>query len=591
MKKMKKPESLFHKLINEFVTEYPIPDTISQSFPHVRNLQRYHPGLRRFTKAADNELTSQHTFYTEGRLISWEQSGDNKNMGKGVIEYSDGTRKTKNVYVKTIHLLDPFAYISGEYDEPPLELPAAGISDNTRKKKLLDPNNQAYIDVTAMTILSRLSDVKVTPHVAKVYGAVCGVQDIYMYNITNEYDTLKTKRWFWETVGENSEKLHVIQVDGVSEAGVSEETIKRIRTCPFPKGAVEITEVAAADILVDNIPLEEIKLEADAEGDATDIQLKARTDNSSQKLGSEVDDDNDDADTLPYKIMVECKDMPVILLFEEAADGTLEDLIQEDINTEDSLLEDIDSDADDALVLFMAEKEERWSAWMMQVICALTQLQNLLGLCHNDLHTYNILWEETNTEYIYYKTFSGEYWKVPTYGKIMKVIDFGRATFRVGKKEFMSDDFMDGNEACGQYNYGPCYCEDEEIIPSNPSFDLCRLSVSMIDSLYVETPSVRGKKKSRKVMSEEEDGWIKYYTESDLYNCLWKWLIDDGGENVLRYEDGEDKYPGFDLYVYIASNVHGAVPKKQLEVAPFREYKLECAPDKTADGLVVSLYF
>jgi len=494
------------------------------------------------------------------------------------------------VHVKTIHLLDPFIYISGEYDEPPLELPAAGISENTRKKKLLDPNNQAYIDVTAMTILSRLSDVNITPHVVKIYGAVCGVQDTYMYNITNEYDTLKTKRWFWDTVGENSEKLHVIPEDGCE---VNEDTIKRIKKCPFPKGELTITEVVPDDIgtstsaTADAVPMEEISLEAEEDASVHD---------ETTDTGSTESDDE-----IPYKIMIECKDMPVILLFEEAADGTLEDLIQEDADMEDSLLEDDGSEGEDGLVLFLAEKEERWSAWMMQIICALAQLQGLLSMCHNDLHTYNILWDETDIEYIYYKSSRGEYWKVPTYGKLMKIIDFGRATFRIGRKEFMSDDFLEGNEAYGQYNYGACYCDDDEVIPSNPSFDLCRLSVSMIDSLYAETPTVRGKKKSRKVMSREGD-WIKYHTESDLYNCLWKWMIDDDGENILRYENGEDKYPGFDLYVYIASNVHGAVPKMQLGVEPFNAYKLDSAPapapapapaaagSKIKDGIVVSIY-
>ena len=48
---------------------------------------------------------------------------------------------------------------------------------------------------------------------------------------------------------------------------------------------------------------------------------------------------------------------------------------------------------------------------------------------HNDLHTNNVMYTETDEEYIYY-VYKSKYYKVPTFGKIFKIIDFGRAIYR-----------------------------------------------------------------------------------------------------------------------------------------------------------------
>jgi hypothetical protein len=38
------------------------------------------------------------------------------------------------------------------------------------------------------------------------------------------------------------------------------------------------------------------------------------------------------------------------------------------------------------------------------------------------------MWKNTKEEYLYYKSRNGKIWKVPTYGKIFYIIDFGRAS-------------------------------------------------------------------------------------------------------------------------------------------------------------------
>ena len=48
--------------------------------------------------------------------------------------------------------------------------------------------------------------------------------------------------------------------------------------------------------------------------------------------------------------------------------------------------------------------------------------QKAFALTHNDLHTNNVMFNETTIEYLYYKI-DNKYYKVKTYGKIFKIIE------------------------------------------------------------------------------------------------------------------------------------------------------------------------
>jgi hypothetical protein len=221
-------------------------------------------------------------------------------------------------------------------------------------------------------------------------------------------------------------------------------------------------------------------------------------------------------------------------------------------------------------------KDLRWSSWLFQVVAALLVAQHWYGFVHNDLHTNNVMWTSTDKEFLYYKLHKGTtvfYKRVPTYGKIMKIIDFGRASYTLPEPAgfMISDAFFPGNDASDQYNCEPFYdSKAGKKIEPNPSFDLCRLSVSLIESLFLERPEA---KQPVRIMSREQNG-AKLYTEtvSPVYNLLWSWLQDDSGKNVLRNPDGTERYPDFDLYKAIAANVHHSIPKQQIEKPIFAHY-------------------
>jgi hypothetical protein len=103
-------------------------------------------------------------------------------------------------------------------------------------------------------------------------------------------------------------------------------------------------------------------------------------------------------------------------------------------------------------------------AWVAQLIFGLAYAQRNYGLTHNDLHGNNVMYVPTDQEYLYYKM-NGLTYQVPTYGYIMKIIDFDRAILSlrlVGMKhprQFMSSQFQPDEEAAGQYNVEPFFLQ------------------------------------------------------------------------------------------------------------------------------------
>ncbi len=628
-----KPEqSRFQHLLDSFIVSKPIPQSLHESFPDIKLHGRYHPGLTQFQPA--KKLNNTSTFASNGTLIAFAANPTEKDsrFGVGKIQYNNGTIEHRRVFVKTIHLLDPFDFLEGNYGAIDPANPASYMPSRTRRpdtddddladrwEKLDSMYNRAYVDTTAMAVLGRLKEDDILIHSLQSYGAVIGIQDSYWHDITDDFDSLRAHRWFWDAIGEHTDKIKLVSDTPIDESLRAHlltvptwfeeddgETCSSIHTGddvadsdeadsePIENDFGELPPLETSDSMDESAPPSPWTVESCASFGLTDIleTTSVKSDNEAPVLNLlQKSDDSSGSDlNMKVRILVECKSMPVLLLFQEAADGTMDELLEEEMEFADALLSPGSSDdtslkMTDSLLgilqLTGQERDGRWAAWLAQVIAALTQMQALLGFCHNDLHTNNIVWTKTQDEFVYYKTAAGTYFKVPTYGKIFHIIDFGRATFTIGKKSFMSDDFFIGNDAYGQYNYDACYDPERPAVMPNKSFDLCRLAVSMLDAMYDETPVA----KAGAELLNAEGRWKKYQTNSELYNRMWEWMIDNKGRNVLRSSDGEDRFPGFELYTHIASYVHNAVPRAQWSKLPFANYKIDYAPS----GKVYDLY-
>ena len=199
----------------------------------------------------------------------------------------------------------------------------------------------------------------------------------------------------------------------------------------------------------------------------------------------------------------------------------------------------------DTLDSYLEENETicdtEWKSILFQICFGLAVAQKKFNFVHNDLHSSNIMFKNTNLEYLYFN-FKGKYFKIPTFGKIVKIIDFGRATFNVGENIFFSDVFKKNGDAEGQYSFPYNNSLNNCKIKPNKSFDLSRLATTIIEHFEENSP---------------------------IFNLLKLWASDKYGNFLMNYEDD------FNLYKIIAKNVKSAVPKNQINKMIFKEFLIE----------------
>ena len=205
----------------------------------------------------------------------------------------------------------------------------------------------------------------------------------------------------------------------------------------------------------------------------------------------------------------------------------------------------------------VGEMQEAASA-MIQIVFTLIAYQKMFSFTHNDLHTNNILYKETSITHLWYKC-NGKLYKVPTYGRIFKIIDFGRAIYKFKGNIYCSDSFSPKGDAHGQYNSEPYLNDEKPRIEPNMSFDLCRLGCSMYDFLF-----------------DSEEPLPKNL--SPFEKIIHSWCLDDEGINILYKKNGEERYPNFKLYKMIARLVHNKVPSDQLKKPFFAQFTISKKP-------------
>ena len=187
------------------------------------------------------------------------------------------------------------------------------------------------------------------------------------------------------------------------------------------------------------------------------------------------------------------------------------------------------------------------SCIMIQIIMTLITYQKTFNLTHNDLHSNNIMYINTDIKYICYKI-NNQYYKIQTYGKIFKIIDYGRSIYKYKNRLICSNSFNFKGDAATQYNFGPYFNKNKKLVEPNYSFDLCRLGCSLYDY------------------------YIDNINNSEIKKIICDWCNDDMGENVLYNKKGYERYKDFNLYKMIARNVNNHIPINVLKKSYFNQY-------------------
>jgi hypothetical protein len=208
----------------------------------------------------------------------------------------------------------------------------------------------------------------------------------------------------------------------------------------------------------------------------------------------------------------------------------------------------------DDLIMNEELTHDEWFSALFQIIMILITYQKAFSFTHNDLHTNNVMYNSTDAKYLYY-CYKKTYYKVPTYGRIFKMIDFGRAIYKFDGKLFCSDSYQPGGDASTQYNTEPYFNDKKPRLEPNYSFDLCRLACSIFDYIIDDLDEINDLEKCEPIVK-----------------LIYEWCLDDNGINILYKNNGVERYPDFKLYKMIARCVHHHTPQAQLERDEFKVY-------------------
>jgi hypothetical protein len=432
------------------------------------------------------------------------------------------------VHPKITMLLSPYKWMKGQHTS--LELPTVSDRASASQTKLQGSNTAGYVGAILSSVLSQSG----CEHFPRVFGTYTGISESHTIDISDDYEELSDCSWFTKNVG----KTFNLKLNDVPDSYIDYTRSARI---PISLGddveLEEITHLSGVETS-ETVPAEMSRLfeddsKSECSGSSSDISTSYifRIDSASESDNVSIESEADDE---PFA-WATFTNVPVQMTLMEKLDGTLYDLLS------------------------MEDDPQKHFAWLGQVVFALAFAQRNFAFTHNDLHGNNVMYIPTSKEFLYYSN-EGIHYKLPTYGYLLKIIDFDRGIGSVklpGMKEprvFMSDQFDAKEEAGGQYNIPPFYHSRFPIVKPNASFDLIRLATSLFWDMFPEGPK------------------FDDYLDNPVYKIFMNWLTLQDGSSFLFYKNNPkiDRYSGFDLYKAIARYAKDAIPRK--EISKFKAF-------------------
>jgi hypothetical protein len=546
------------------VQTQPYPELMNQTAMRynpfkIRNIQNYNPLYSRFFQLTDHNYN---------KITLNQRYGIHKTH---LVNRTTGKVNTKlPVFFKFAPLLDPVRYMVGKYDlsDPAIRtLPTVSTLDKCHPK-LTDVNNVSYVDSFFCYLSSQLLAKHNVFNALDFYGSYSGIQELFRVDVSDEMDYLQSSPFYLQHVNReffvdnyeyanynkgsktNRQRIQIKPDSQSSRISLDAEVLDKIEEVPQPI-CDEVTETVyeksfskksasgSSNESYSTQNSQEIDYSTDDDDSADENEDNGNgNDNEhvSQNGSENMSDESLDAETesdvseMP-ELYAYIPDFPTQMICIEKCDGVLDDLLSDDEMDEDQM-----------------------AACLFQIVMTLLVYKKAFHFTHNDLHTNNIMYINTDQQYVYYR-FQSKYYRVPTYGRIYKIIDFGRSIYRFRGELFCSDSFAKSGDAYSQYNCEPFMNEDKPRIDPNPSFDLCRLGCSIYDFIL-----------------DSPDGANDKLTPTQ--KTIMRWCTDDNGRNILYKKTMEERYPGFKLYKMIARNVHRHTPEAQLSFEYFWQFEI-----------------
>jgi len=490
--------------------------------------------------------------------------------------YDESQQKTiKNtpIHIKYAPLLDPVHYLIGKYEKENTKLrylPKHNNDTNTIPK-ITTIYNSAYIDCFFSYLSSQLLNNYKNKNCINFYGSYLGIQRKYKMDITDDYEYLlesdyfklqKNKLYEIESLClDLDSEINQIQKEKLPKLVLGEECHLEIDIYEneISENKLELEKETRENNILElvyekeeNDDEEDCSLVSNSSVDSSvnfsanssvdkeekkdkegneDCENESENDSENESEWSDIDEDNSE---LEPQVFAFIHDFPVQMICLEKCEGTFDYLLENNLLNDNEII-----------------------GALFQIIMTLIAYQKAYYFTHNDLHTNNIMFISTKKKYIEYE-YSGKIYKVPTYGRIFKIIDFGRSIYKFQDKLFCSDSFATSGDAYTQYNFEPFLNKNKPRLEPNFSFDLSRLGCSLYDFLFND---------------EDEDIIRKNVLQwTELQELVVRWCTDDNGKNIIYKKSGEERYPNFKLYKMIARTVHKCTPQEQLDNPIFSRF-------------------
>ena len=560
-------------------TKNEFKDYFKNELHGIEKLQLYNPIYSSFFKLSKrnfNSITLNHKYHI-------------RNLDEVYDNHTSNVIK-KKVFIKYSPLLDPMKYMTGKYgsDDPSIvALPKYSSTPENCHPKLLCVNNASYVDNFFYFLSSVLLNHHKFFHGTDYYGSFLGIQNKFKFNITDDFDYVTSSTFFIENNGKlffsenftmdndasnemtRKNKLCIEVGDNIDmsidiQASEISNTFDDVSCNPvqLPSGTSEdfnlIEEIDISEIYVDDTTDTlhcDNYVDSDTDNSDTnysttsfkDIEGEDEKDEHDEQNEEDEQDDqeeymNDDVEstmstasfdsryTNSEDIFAYIDNFPVQMICMEECENTLDSLFEEG-NVDDKI----------------------GASLFFQIVMTLLAYQKVFNFTHNDLHSNNIMYTTTSKKFLWYR-YNKITYKVPTYGRLIKIIDFGRSIYKFQGKTFCSDSFFPDGDGESQYNCEPFFDESKKRVDPNYSFDLCRLGCSLYS--FVDDS--------------------EFYTNNmrNIRETITRWITDDNNYNILYKKNGDERYKGFKLYKMIARTVTSHTPERQLEFDLFKQFKV-----------------
>ena len=480
------------------------------SLAGVENVQLYTPLLKKLSPST--ELSLNHGLKSSAELTGIKsQSSENSFCGEVVDK--DGNMFQVGVFLKFSPLIDPILFMTSANSEG-TSLPSPGAEASSIPVN--DPNNASYVDSFFSYIASELGQQQYFPHAPNYFGSYIGSKTEFKYDFMEERDYLVNHRCFIKNCGVNFEL----------SAKALESLESDLHSLPKKPITISTQELDLdLNILEPGAPLPIASPQSMA-----DDERICSSDSSNTESEDDLDDSGTD-DEEEQTFIAKLKNFPTNVIALDKLDGTLDSYLETNELRDDEL----------ASIAF-------------QIIITLIAYGRAFDLTHNDLHTNNVMYCKTDKKHIQYRL-NGQYYKVPTFGKIYKIIDFGRSIYRFGKHIMISGSYAASGDAAGLFNIDSSYSDTAPPRLPNKSFDLCRLGCSLFE--FIETGTLDPPAPN----------------DNSARALMLRWCLNDQGKNMLYKRNGQERYPNFKLYKMIVKSVNCHEPENEVQHSTFDRFK------------------